>query len=290
MRWFQHDSDALQDAKIRRLIIKHGVEGYAIYFHCLELIAGNITPDNITFELEHDADIIADNLKITLEDGSPDSEKVENIILSIIELGLFTKENNRTLCHKMMYRLDNTISRNPEINKIKGNIQRNYKGATHKQRRLTEQSRLDKITLDKNRVDKNTTEKIFESLYSEYPKKKGKDDAYRHFEKQYRESKDKDLFISNFKKAIENYKADIIKNKTEEPYIKYASGFFNKLWKDFVNVYIPKINDKYDALKKDGDKRSVEMKEAHRLKNDPEFHKRGMDKFKELKKIIGGAK
>ena len=60
MKWFQHDTDSTQDAKIRKLILRHGAEGYAVYFHCLELIAGTITKSNINFELEHDAEIIAD--------------------------------------------------------------------------------------------------------------------------------------------------------------------------------------------------------------------------------------
>jgi len=64
MKWFKHDSDASSDAKIKKLVIRHGAIGYAVYFHCLELIAGNVSNDNITFELEHDSEIIADNLRI----------------------------------------------------------------------------------------------------------------------------------------------------------------------------------------------------------------------------------
>jgi len=56
MRWFKHDTDASSDAKIKKLLIRHGAVGYAIYFHCLELIASDICETNITFELEHDSE------------------------------------------------------------------------------------------------------------------------------------------------------------------------------------------------------------------------------------------
>lgn len=119
MKWFQHDSNASHDAKIKKLIFRHGAEGYAVYFHCLELIASDLTQSNINFELEHDAEIIADNLKIKGDQNKAGIDKVNNILKTIIQLGLFTIENNRVFCFKMASRLDNVVSRNPEINKIK---------------------------------------------------------------------------------------------------------------------------------------------------------------------------
>ena len=65
MNWFKHDTDASNDAKIKKLILRYSATGYAVYFHGLELIAAGINENNITFELEHDAEIIADNLKIS---------------------------------------------------------------------------------------------------------------------------------------------------------------------------------------------------------------------------------
>ena len=132
--------------------------------------------------------------------------------------------------------------------------------------------------------------KIFEELYKEYPKKLGKDDAYRHFEKQYRESKDKELLTANIKKAIDNYKAYIIKHKTDYDYIKYASGFFNKLWKDFVDVQPTKIVDKSsEVMVKVAEKVHEEKERLRKLHDDPEYHKRGLEAFSKIKKL-GGAK
>ena len=61
----------------------------AIYFHCLELIAGDISESNITFQLEHDAEIIADNLKIKGTADYSGVDRVQDIMKYIIELDLF---------------------------------------------------------------------------------------------------------------------------------------------------------------------------------------------------------
>jgi hypothetical protein len=55
MKWFKHDSDASNDAKLKKLRLKYGAQGYGIYWYCLELIARNVEKHNLTFELEHDA-------------------------------------------------------------------------------------------------------------------------------------------------------------------------------------------------------------------------------------------
>lgn len=119
MKWFQHDADASTDAKVKKLILRHGAIGYAVYFHCLELIAGTITMTNINFELEHDAEIIADNLKIQGDKDTAGIDKVNNIMRTIIQLGLFEESENRIFCFQLAKRLDNTVSRSPEIGKIK---------------------------------------------------------------------------------------------------------------------------------------------------------------------------
>ena len=57
MKWFKHDSNAQADAKLERLIIRHGLEGYGLYWYCLELIVGNIEAHNLTFkQLQHHYD------------------------------------------------------------------------------------------------------------------------------------------------------------------------------------------------------------------------------------------
>jgi hypothetical protein len=115
MQWYKHDSDASNDAKIKKLLIKHGAVGYAIYFHCLELIAGNISESNITFELEHDSEIIADNLKIKGTADLSGRDLVESIMRDIIDLRLFEEKNGHIFCFKMLKRLDTSMTSSPKL-------------------------------------------------------------------------------------------------------------------------------------------------------------------------------
>ncbi len=140
MKWFKHDSNALQDAKIEKLVMKYGIEGYGLYFACVEIIAGNLNSENFNFELEHDAEIIGYKFKI-------DTLVVEEIMKYCIELGLFElNNNNKVTCLKLARRLDISTSNNPEIKKILKNSDY-YK-------LLDSNSRLDKIREDKSRIDK----------------------------------------------------------------------------------------------------------------------------------------
>ena len=115
MNWFQHDTDATQDAKIKKLIIRHGAVGYAVYFHCLELIAADISESNLTFELEHDSEIIADNLHIKGTSDKSGREVVETIMVDIIALGLFTETEGRIFCIKLLKRVSLSMTSSPSF-------------------------------------------------------------------------------------------------------------------------------------------------------------------------------
>ena len=115
MKWFQHDSDATQDAKIKKLLIRYGAVGYAVYFHCLELIANDVSETNLTFELEHDSEIIADDLHIKGTATQSGQDLVEEIMKYIIELGLFTCSDNRIFCLKLAKRMSLSITSNSEF-------------------------------------------------------------------------------------------------------------------------------------------------------------------------------
>jgi hypothetical protein len=118
MNWFKHDTDCTQDAKIKKLLIKHGAVGYAIYFHCLELIAAEISESNLTFELEHDSEIIADNLHIKGTSEKSGIAIVEECMRCIIELGLFQETEGRIFCFKLLKRLDLSMSSNHVFRKM----------------------------------------------------------------------------------------------------------------------------------------------------------------------------
>ncbi len=115
MNWFQHDSDSIQDAKIKKLLIRHGAVGYAVYFHCLELIAADVSESNLTFELEHDSEIIADNLKIKGTSEKSGIALVEDIMRYIIDLGLFTECQGRLFCVKLLKRINLSMTSSPSF-------------------------------------------------------------------------------------------------------------------------------------------------------------------------------
>ena len=99
MKWFKHDSDASNDAKLKKLRLKYGAQGYGIYWYCLELIARNVEKHNLTFELEHDAELIADDFKLS-------TELVQHIMTFMVEIGLFENTKGIITCLKMATRAD----------------------------------------------------------------------------------------------------------------------------------------------------------------------------------------
>lgn len=118
LKWFKHDSDATTDARVKKLILKYGAEGYAIYFHCIELIVGDTSETNVTFELEHDAEIIADNLKIKGTADMSGVDRVNEIMRYIIALGLFTEDNGHVRCYKIARRIDSSMTSNQKLRGI----------------------------------------------------------------------------------------------------------------------------------------------------------------------------
>ena len=126
MQWFKHDTTATSDAKIRKLIIRYGAVGYAIYFHCLELIACDTSEANLTFELEHDSEIIADNLKIKGTANQSAIEVVEEIMRFCIDLNLFDEKDSRVFCFKLLKRLDTSMTSNPKMRQMIQSAKQNH--------------------------------------------------------------------------------------------------------------------------------------------------------------------
>jgi hypothetical protein len=118
MQWFKHDTNSTMDYKIKKLIIRYGAIGYAIYFHCLELIAESISETNITFELEHDSEIIADDLRIQGTQEKSGKEIVEEIMNFMVQLDLFEENNGHIFCFKLLKRLDSSMTSNPRLRGI----------------------------------------------------------------------------------------------------------------------------------------------------------------------------
>jgi hypothetical protein len=103
MKWFKHSGTASRDAKVAKLLAEFGIEGYGLYFYCIELIASKTDSDDLTFELEHDAALIAEWVKL-------DTLKVEKIMQRCIELELFgIADNGHLTCFKLIKWIDRKL-------------------------------------------------------------------------------------------------------------------------------------------------------------------------------------
>lgn len=140
MKWFKHDSDANLDAKLQNVLLDYGLEGYGLYWYCIELIVGKISTDNITFQLEHDARIIARNTGST-------PQKVEEMMRYFVEQGLFENTGGTITCLKLARRLDKSMTGNENMRKLI-ELSKSHDPV------MTESC---KIRVDKNRSDKKRT-------------------------------------------------------------------------------------------------------------------------------------
>ena len=163
MKWFKHDSAAHIDARIKKVKHKYGIVGYGLYWYCIELIALDIGAKNITFALEEDAETIAMEWNL-------DQLKVQEMMLYMVELGLFEKDAlGRVTCLKLAKRLDDTNSKNPEIQKVlselkKSNEVQNAPTPTNSENVVSDKLRLDEINLDNNKKTCATALPIVDQL------------------------------------------------------------------------------------------------------------------------------
>ncbi len=146
MKWYKHDTAANMDAKLQEVMFDYGLEGYGLYWYCLELIAANVAPGNLTFELEHDARIIARNTGNT-------PQKVQEMMTRFIDLGLFENDNGRITCLKLAKKVDDYTSK---LTRKKIGLPPHSGHAPDKLPSLTGQSppKGEEKRTDKNRTDK----------------------------------------------------------------------------------------------------------------------------------------
>ena len=187
MEWFRHDSNANQDEKLQNVLLDYGLEGYGLYWYCIELIVGKTSADNITFEIKHDARIIARNTGSTVQ-------RVEEMMKRFVDIGLFENTNGRITCLKVAKRLMSSATGNPQMRSIIQDIKKQYDASIDTKYHDTVMTssdliRPDKIRLDKIRLDKKQTistkvlDTDFEYFWQDYPKKVGKDAALKSWHK-----------------------------------------------------------------------------------------------------------
>lgn len=181
MEWFRHDSNANLDEKLQEVLLDYGLEGYGLYWYCIELIVGKTSADNITFELKHDARVIARNTG-----SSP--QKVEEMMKRFISVGLFENNDGKITCMKVAKRLMSSATSNPKMRHMIQDIKLQYDTAidtmshdgimTASDFITAEENRIEEIRLDKKEKTINNNSNFLD-FWEWYPKKVGKDAAYK---------------------------------------------------------------------------------------------------------------
>ena len=113
MKWFKHDCNARGDGKIEKMLIKYGVKGYGLYFYILELIAYKLSSEDMSLELDHDFETIADRLKLKISE-------IEIMTNWMLEEGLLQRnpKTQNIVCLGLIKRLDNSTSQSAEIKRM----------------------------------------------------------------------------------------------------------------------------------------------------------------------------
>lgn len=143
---------------MQNVLLDYGLEGYGLYWYCLELIAGNVSVENITFSLEHDSRIIARNVG-----SSP--QKVSEMMRYFVQVGLFEDSEGVITCLKLAKRLDRSMTSNPEMREIIAQLKSGAKNTADPPKNhdsvMTASAKpmQEEIRLDENRVDKITLDK-----------------------------------------------------------------------------------------------------------------------------------
>lgn len=222
MNWFKHDTDATTDSRLKKLIIRHGAIGYAIYFHCIELIAGDLNENHITFELEHDSEIIADNLRIQGTATMSAIDIVNMIMRDIVDLGLFEQRNEHIFCYKLLRRLDGSMTSNSRFRKWIADAKDSHDGVmipSCKKRR--EEIRREEIRKEDKTLP--ACADTFTLFWESYPKKVEKQRALKTYTSKIK-SGIKHESIMFF---LDNYKKQLSIDNTDIKYTKHPSSFLN---------------------------------------------------------------
>jgi hypothetical protein len=109
MKYFGHDCNAGEDHKLEKLVIKHGMAAYGIYFRCCELIATKLTEYDLSCVLEQDLEVLSRRFNM------PENQ-VKDILDYFVEIGLFDispEGKYRNL--KLLKRLDRYTERRVHI-------------------------------------------------------------------------------------------------------------------------------------------------------------------------------
>jgi len=101
--YFSHDADMRNDAKIKAIRRKFGIEGYGVYLMLLEILT-----DKDFFKVGWDAL----NIELISADIEIDANKLKEIVNYLVDiLKMFTIEDDLLYCEKLISRFDSLLSK-----------------------------------------------------------------------------------------------------------------------------------------------------------------------------------
>ena len=112
MQYFKHMSNMRHDLKIKKLILKYGIEGYGWYNLILETISEKLSTQKPMPELEESCEDLA-----LCYNGN--TTKINEIICYMINNGLLELNdlNARVMCNKIFKYLDSSQTKSEELKK-----------------------------------------------------------------------------------------------------------------------------------------------------------------------------
>lgn len=109
---------------------------------------------------------------------------------------------------------------------------------------LNTSSTLNEVSNTSKKISNKQLKEEFETLWALYPRKQGKQDAFKKYIK-YRNDKDDPVTFEEVKSGIENYNFYISKNELDINFVKMGSTWFNqKSWEDDYTVVFKNENSK----------------------------------------------
>jgi hypothetical protein len=230
MKWVKHDTDANQDAKLQNVLLDYGLEGYGLYWYCIELIASKIDNDNITFELEHDARIIARNTGST-------PQKVEEMMRYFVTERLFEQIDGVITCFKLARRLDKSMTSNPQMREIIGKLKNHDAIMTESAKPMQDKIRLDQTRVEENKEPVSVSR--FDEFWDLYGKKVDTKKCKAKFNKLTKAEVD----------ALFGKLSDYIKSTPDKQYRKNPVTWLNgKCWNDEIQFQLGSQQGKTSAL------------------------------------------
>jgi len=229
MKWFKHDSNAIMDEGLQCVILKFGMEGYGMYWLCLELISSKVTEDDQSFELKHPPQVISRMCGLN-------TQKVSEILTYFADLKLLEEIDGRFSCMKMLKRIDKSMTSSAKLRNSLAETRKDLgKGQISHARREEKENRNKPIVL-------------FEDFWKSYPRKEKKALSEKCFL-----SKIKSEEVPMVMEKLEAFKRSEAWTKDDGKFIPHATTWINqRRFEDDIETTVPD-QPKYRSLREIAD-------------------------------------